>query len=176
MAAFVLRDLKCTPETGNTKRRGHGVGAGGAFRSRETIFLGIPVLATHAYIAGVERWLGDQEHLLPFAALLEDMNSYPGTGPSLAARSQLLGILAPEDREPSSGLCVHLNTHGWIQIKTFFFSGKSTLQTPKYPASALTRYCHFSPLFYASSFEQKIWGEMRPSILLSVGIFPFLRE
>lgn len=134
MAAFVLRDLKCTPETGNTKRRGHGVGAGGAFRSRETIFLGIPVLTTHAYIAGVERWLRDQERLLPFAALLEDMSSDPGTGASLAARSQLLGTLAPEDREPSSGLCVHLNTHGWIQIKTFFFFWKEYIANAKIPS------------------------------------------
>lgn len=109
MAAFVLRDLKCTPETGNTKQREHGVGAGGAFRSRETIFLGILVLATHVYIAGVGRWLRDQEHVLPFAALLEDVSSDPGTRAILAAHSQLPGTLAPEDREPSSGLCVHLN-------------------------------------------------------------------
>lgn len=80
------------------------------------------------------RWLRDQEHLLPFAALLEGVSSDPGAGASLAACSQLPGTLAPEDREPSSGLCLHLNTR-WIQIKTFcLFFWKEYIANAKIPS------------------------------------------
>lgn len=169
MAAFVLRDLKCTPETGNTKRRGHGVGAGGAFRSSYSRVNHTCIHCRHGEMAI------NQEHLLPFAALLEDMSSDPGTGASLAARSQLPETLAPEDPEPSSGLCVHLNT--WQDTdKNIFFSEKSTSQTSKYqhqslPSVAISHRCPTLPVL-----SRRYGGKMRPSILLSVGIFPFLRE